>query len=427
MAANPYPNLGWNPAPGVPGEVAALQQKVKAAAAALNSSYQQIERLLGESAHWEGDAADAFHDALDGELPKYMQNAGHSLDKAAAWLDVWNGDLSSHRDLAKKYDEEAGDKKSAAEKAKQHHDEAAQHPDLQLAGKEFPSQQEADAATARLRAAERSLNEATTQLDNANQAYADVITKARALENEHKDKADVIAKKLDEADDELAPKEPGWLSKTLEGIGDFLKDLGQTLLDHAGTIGAIAGLLALFPTPLAPAFAAIAIVASAASLAKNLSSEDFRDSLTGQYGWNAGLTAWGSLVGDTMGVVPGIGILARAGSEVGLASAVAREGGEAMSLGAKAGTFASEVKAVNSYRALDVATSPTKGLDWTLNGINTAANSISSAETIGWLPEDGIGHDSTETTKAGVAASGAAGTLGTFGTDIAELARSIRL
>lgn len=172
----------------------------------------------------------------------------------------------------------------------------------------------------------------------------------------------------------------------------------------------------LLPSPPSPSWPAPA---------KNFSSEDFRDSLTGQYGWKAGLTAWGSLVGDTLGVVPGVGILARAGSEVGLASAVAQEGGEAMSLGAKAGTFAREVKAVNS--TVEVATSPTTGLDWTLNGINTAANSISSAETIGWLPEDGIGHNSTEATKAGVAASGVAGTLGTFGTDIAELARSIRL
>ncbi|GGY19977.1 putative T7SS-secreted protein [Streptomyces djakartensis] len=427
MATNPYPNLGWNPVPGIPAEVAALQRKVKAAANALDSSHRQIERLLGESAHWEGDAADAFRDALDGELPNYMKNAARSLDKAAASLDAWNGDLSSHRELAKKYDEEAGEKKSAAEKAKQRHDEAAKHPDLQLGGKEYPSQQEADAATARLRAAERSLNEATTQLNNANQAYEDVLTKARTLENENKEKAEGVAKKLDEADDKLAPKEPGWFGKTLEAIGTALKEVGQFLLDHAGTIGAIAGLLALFPTPLAPAFAAIAMVASAAALSKNLASEDFRDSLMGEHGWKAGLTAWGSVVGDTLGVVPGVGILARAGSEVGLAAAVAREGGEAMSLGSRATTFATEVRAVNWDRAVDVATAPSKLRDWALNGVNATANVVSSAETAGLLPEDGIGHDSTEATKAGVALSGATGTLATFGTDIAELAGSIRL
>ncbi|GAA4787346.1 putative T7SS-secreted protein [Streptomyces ziwulingensis] len=427
MAANPYPNLGWNPVPGIPAEVAALQQKVKAAASALDNSHRQIEKLLGESAHWEGDAADAFRDALDGELPKYMGNAARSLEKAAAWLDIWNGDLSSHRDLAKKYDEEAGEKKAAAEKAKRHHDDAAGHPDLQLAGRQFPSQQEADAATARLRAAERSLNAATTQVDNANQAYQDVLTKARRLENENRGKAVTVAQKLDEADDKLAPKEPGWLSRSLEAIGEALKGAGQFLLDHAGTIGAIAGLLALFPTPLAPAFAAIAIVASAAALGKNLSSGDFRDSLMGEHGWKAGLTAWGSVVGDTLGVVPGVGMLARAGSEVGLAAAVARESGEAMSLGSKVTSFAGEVKAVNWNRAVDTATSPSMVRDWALNGLNATANTVSSVETAGLLPDDGIGHDSTEATKAGVALSGAAGTLGTFGTDLVELAGSIRL
>ncbi|MET7478706.1 putative T7SS-secreted protein [Streptomyces sp. NPDC005648] len=427
MSANPYPNLGWNPVPGVPGEVAELQRKVKAAATALNSSYRQIDKLLGESSHWEGDAADAFRDALDGELPKYMKNAAHSMDKAAAWLEVWNGDLSSHRDLAKKYDEDAGEKKADAEKAKLRYDDAAQHPDLQLAGKEFASQDEADAATARLRAAEHSLNEASTHLNKANEAYADVITKAQALETEHTDRARTIAGKLDEADDKLAPKEPGWFSKTLDGIGDALKNVGEFLLDHAGTIGAIAGLLALFPTPLAPAFAAVAIVASAASMGKNLSSEDFRDSLMGKYGWREGLTAWGSAVGDTLGMVPGVGILARAGSEVGLAAGVARESGEAMSLGAKASSFGGEVKAVNWDRAVDLATSPTKMRDWALNGVNATANTVSSAETLGLLPEDGVGHDSTEATKAGVALSGAKDTLSVFGSDIAELARGIRL
>ncbi|MGW0613584.1 hypothetical protein [Streptomyces sp. NPDC002788] len=76
---------------------------------------------------------------------------------------------------------------------------------------------------------------------------------------------------------------------------------------------------------------------------------------------------------------------------------------------------------------MDVATAPSKLRDWALNGVNATANVVSSAETAGLLPEDGIGHDSTEATKASVALSGAAGTLGTFGTDIVELAGSIRL
>jgi hypothetical protein len=429
MGANPYPNLGWNPVTGMPGEVSALQQKVQAAASALSSSHAQIEKLLGESSHWEGEAANAFRDALDGELPTYMKNAAHSLEKASAWLGTWHGDLTSHRDLAQKYDGEAGEKKTAADNAKARHDEAGRDPDLQLAGKQYPSQEKADAATARLRAAEKSLGEAATHLTNANAAYDDVITKARTLETEHGDRAGVVAGKLDEADDKLAPKEPGWFSKTLDAIGEGLKAAGQFLLDHAGTIGAIAGLLALFPTPLAPLFAGIAIVASAASMGKNLADEDFRDALTGKYGWKEGLTAGASLVGDGLGMVPGVGVLARAGSEAGLAAAVAREGGEALSLGAKASAFTSEVVPTFTYKAFDAATAHGVGKAWDFatNGVNVVANVGSSLETEGVLPDGGPGHDSTEATKAAAAAKGGVAAASDITKDIGELIRSVRL
>ncbi|MDG4856953.1 hypothetical protein P8605_02050 [Streptomyces sp. T-3] len=426
MATNPYPNLGWNPVPGMPAEVTALQRKVKAAASALTASHRQIESLLGASSSWEGDAADAFRDALEGDLPLYMKNAAHSLEKAANWLGTWDGDLTSHRDLAQKYDQDAGEKKTAAEKAKQRHEEAGKHPDLQLAGQQFPSQAEADAATDRLRAAERSLNEAATHLTHANTAYSDVIVKARTLEGEHAARAGTIASKLDEADDKLAPKEPGWFSKTLDAIGEGLKAAGEFLLDHAGTIGAVAGLLALFPTPLAPIFAGVAIAASAASLSKNLASEDFRDSLSGEYGWKEGATAWASLGGDVLGAVPGAGVLARAGGEAGLAAAVAREGGEAMSAGAKAQRFVGEILPAHSYKAYDAATS-SRLRDYAVNGVNVLANGASSLETAEKLPDTGLGHDAAETTKGAVAASGGKATLSAFGRDLGELARGIRL
>ncbi|MFD8589501.1 putative T7SS-secreted protein [Streptomyces sp. NPDC059637] len=426
MAANPYTHLGWNPVPGIPEEVSALHTKVNAAATALRNSHQQVEKLLGESTYWQGDAADAFRDALDGDLPLFMKNAARSLEKAADALSGWYDDLTTNRDLAKKYDEAAGEKKDAAEKAKQRYDEAARHPDLKLANKEFPTQEEADAATERLRAAERALNEATTSLNKANTAYDDVITKARALEDQHDNEADAAAKKLDEADDKLAPKEPGWFSKTLDAIGEGLAAAGKFLLDHAGTIGAVAGLLALLPTPLAPVFAGIAVVASAASLGKNLASEDFRDSLMGKYGWKEGLTAWASVGGDTLGMVPGVGALARAGSEAGLAAAIAREGGEAMSLGAKASAFTGEIVPAFSFKALDVATSA-KNIDYAFNGINVAANTASSLETLKVIPDEGIGHDSAEATKAVAAGRGAPGAFGEITTDVAELVRGIRL
>ncbi|WP_206324110.1 putative T7SS-secreted protein [Streptomyces sp. HNM0574] len=428
MAANPYPHLGWNPVPGIPAEVEALRTKVESAAKALRTSHRQIERLVGESEHWEGDAATAFREALQDELPEYMKNAARSMEKAAAELKDWDATLGSHRELARKYDDEAKDKKAAAGTAKDRYDEAAKHPDLGLGGKQYPTQAEADAATDRLRAAERRLSEASAAVEKANTAYDDVVKKAGELEKTHGEEAGKTAGKLDEADDKLAPKEPGWLSEGLSWVGDRLKDVGQFLLDHAGTIGAVAGLLALLPTPLAPAFAAVAVVASAASMAKNLSSEDFRDSLTGKHGGMEQFSAIASLGGDALGVVPGLGALGKAGGEVSMLAGAAREGGEVMSAGAKASTFGKEAVEAFRFKALDVATDPNTGvLQYAVNGANVAANTASSLETAGVLPSEGYGHNSAEVTKAGAASFGAWGTGAEFVSDMGDLVAGMRL
>jgi hypothetical protein len=428
VMANPYPHLGWNPVPGIPSEVQSLKNKVTKAATALRSCHSQIERLLGESSHWEGDAADAFREKLDSDLPKYMKDAATSMEKAAAQLAKWDSDLTSNRELAKKYDDEAREKKEAAGTAKERQDAAQKDPDLNLGGKEYPSQAEADAATARLRAAEGRLKEASASLEKANEAYNDVIEKAKKLEEEHEREANKVADELDKADDDLAPEEPGWLSKTLSAIGDGLAAAGQFLLDHAGTIGAIAGLLALFPTPLAPLFAGIAVVASAASLGKNLASEDFRDSLMGKYGWGQGLTAWGSVAGDTLGMLPGVGALGKAGGEVSVLSGAAREGGEAMSAGSKAAAFGRETVEAFNFKALDTATDPNTGmLQYGINGANVLANGASSLETAGVLPDAGPSHYGAEATKAGAAAYGAGGNASDAARGISDLVTGLRL
>ncbi|MEV0096614.1 putative T7SS-secreted protein [Streptomyces sp. NPDC050738] len=422
----PYPNLGWDPAPGVPTEVNALQSKVTSAATALRNCHAQLQKLIGESSYWEGDAATAFREAIDGELPTYIKNAARSLEKASAQLKIWDGDLTSNRDLAKKYDEAAAEKKTATVTAQRRHDAAAGHPDLKLAGQTFPSQEEADTATERLRAAEKSLGEATTALNSANAAYDDVIRKAEELEHQHTDQAEGIARALDDATDKLAPREPGWLSKAVDAIWDGIKAVGDFLYEHAGTIGAIAGMLALFPTPLAPLFAGIAVVASAASMTKNMTDPEFRSALWGdKAGWNMDtFSAWSSVAGDALGVVPGIGALGTAGKEVAGAARMAGEGGEVVSASAKATEFVKDVVPAFSRTAETSAREGAAGIaaggkeaakrvaDISVNGVNVGANLVSSGESLGVVPEEGAAHNTAEVLKSGATLHSLAGLLG---------------
>ncbi|MGW3036904.1 putative T7SS-secreted protein [Streptomyces sp. NPDC001178] len=422
MAANPYPHLGWNPVPGIPSEVNALRQKVASAATALRSCHTQLDKLIGESSYWEGDAAKAFRDAIDGELPTYIKNAARSLEKAAAQLGKWDCDLTSNRDLAQKYDAAAAEKKSAVASAKERHAEAEKHPDLRLAGQQFPTQEEADAATARLRAAERSLNEATIALNKANGEYNDIIAKAEVLEHTHTDNAETVAKSLDDATDKLAPQEPGWLSKAVDAIWDGIKATGDFLLEHAGTIGAIAGLLALFPTPLTPLFAGIAVVASAASMSKNLADPKFRSDLFGGGSGMDTFSAWASLAGDAVGMIPGGTALAAAGREVAEGVSMAGRMGVAVSRSEKAGAFVKEIVPAFSKEATEGTADAWRAAregaggsaklmgSITAGGLNVAANLVSSAESMGMVS----GGDATDNA---VNSTTAAATM----RDIAEL------
>ncbi|MFF3908462.1 hypothetical protein ACFYZJ_21315 [Streptomyces sp. NPDC001848] len=424
MAANPYPNLGWNPVPGIPAEVDALRRKVASAATALRSCHTQLQKLIGESSYWQGDAAQAFRHAIDGELPTYIKNAARSLEKASVQLDKWDGYLTSHRDLAQKYDDAAAEKKAAITAATERHAQAEKDPDLKLAGHQFATQAEADAATARLRAAERNLNEATLALNKANGEYDDIIAKARVLETTHADNAETVAKSLDEATDKLAPKEPGWLSKAVDAMWDGIKETGEFLLEHAGTIGAIAGLLALFPTPLTPLFAGIAVVASAASMSKNLADAKFRSDLFGGGSGMDMFSAWASMAGDTVGMIPGGAALGAAAKEVAEGVGMAGRMGVAVSNAEKAGAFVREVvpafsktateETAESWRLARQGVGGSAKLMGaiTAGGLNTAANMVSSAESLGLVPDHGVEHNSAETTKAAATLHDIAGLLG---------------
>ncbi|WP_327353943.1 putative T7SS-secreted protein [Streptomyces sp. NBC_01304] len=419
MAANPYPNIGWNPAPGIPTEVNSLQKKVSAAATALDACHQQLSKLLGESSYWQGDAAEEFRKSLDGELPKYIKEAATSLRTASSQLHNWDGHLGANRELAQKYDLDSAEKKKALAQAKGVYEQASKHPDLKLAGQTFDSQEAADAATTRLRAAERSMNEASTAVNNANSSYEALNVKIKELETQHSDQAEVIAKALDGAT-KKAPDEPGFWSK----VGDILKSVGDFLKEHAGTIGAIAGLLALFPTPLAPLFAGIAVVASATSMAKNLSDPEFRSQLMGGGSGMDTFAAWASLAGDTVGMIPGGKALGTAAKEVTEGLADAGRWGVAVSQSEKAGAFVKEVVPAFSKNAADDVSDAWRAAgesaggsaklmgSITANGVNVAANLVSSAESMGLVDKDGGEHNAAESTKAAATAHSIAGLFG---------------
>lgn len=324
MAQNPYVHLGWNPVPGEPGEVEKLRTQLVNSASALQTAYQKIDKLLGESSFWEGDAAVGFREALDGDLPKYMKDAHKSLTLAAGHLGSWHGGLTGRRELAHKYEVEAADHKGDLKTANTRHDKAKQDPDLKLAGQTFQEGPELESAQARLNAANTRLSDAVTAVNNAQGALDDVLRKARELEGTHEAEARDLAKKLKDATNDLAPEEPGWLSKALSWIGDNLTNILSVL-------AAVAGLLALLCTgPFGVAMLLVAAGASLATAGSRLAKPEVRASLAdgftkGEFDADFWENAVG-LAGDAAGAVPGLGAVTR-GANGAIRSAI--HGGEA--------------------------------------------------------------------------------------------------
>ncbi|NBE54915.1 hypothetical protein [Streptomyces boluensis] len=337
MAQNPYVHLGWNPVTGEAGEVDKLRTQLTRSASALQTAYQKIDKLLGESSFWEGDAAVGFREALDGDLPKYMKDAHKSLTLAAGHLGTWHGGLTSRKELAHKYDAEAADHSGDLRTANSQHESAKQNPDLKLKDQKFAEGPELDAAQARLNAANSRLNEAVAAVNKAQAALDEVMRKARELESTHEAEARDLATKLKDSTKDLAPEEPGWLSKALSWIGDNLTDILSVL-------AAVAGLLALLCTgPFGVAFLLAAGALSLATMGSRLADPQVRASLAdgftkGEFDADFWENSVG-LAGDALGAVPGVGAVTR-----GMNGAIqsTRAASEAVSAGQFLGRFADD-------------------------------------------------------------------------------------
>ncbi len=337
VAQNPYVHLGWNPVPGQPGEVAKLRTQLANSANALQTAYEKIDKLLGESSFWEGDAAVGFREALDGDLPKYMKDAHTSLTQAAGHLGTWHDGLTSRRELAHKYDAEAADHKGDLKTANSRHEAAQKDPDLKLAGRTFTEGPELEAAQARLNAANDRLSDAVTAVNNAQGALDAVMRKARELEGTHEAEARALATALKDSTKNLAPEEPGWLSKALSWIGDNLTNILSVL-------AAVAGLLALLCTgPFGIAMLLAAGALSLATMASRLSDPKVRESLKdgvtkGEFDADFWENSVG-LAGDFLGAVPGLGAVSR-GLNGAIRSTI--NASEAVSAGQFLGRFADD-------------------------------------------------------------------------------------
>ena len=250
MAADPYPNLGYDPCPGdVPG-----YQALAAYASRSAATLADAVRTLGSagSQQWRGQAADAFRAHVRTDVLPLAGQASDSVGRAATALRGWAITLAGLQDEARVLDRQATPYSEQLTVT------------LRAAGISAPAVPPYPASVTPARQAR--LEEATTALaaigaraDDIHARYLTAIQRASS--------------QLDDAGN-MAPHPPGLFSSlwhdaasdwdtAARGLDEFVHD--KALLEFvsgvANLVATVAGLLALFP-PLTLVLGPIAIGAA---------------------------------------------------------------------------------------------------------------------------------------------------------------------
>lgn len=312
-----YPNLGFNPVPGMPADVEAMGATLGQAVDSMQQSGSLLDQMRDStSGVWQGDAGDAFREHFNGKLATDLQNAHTSLNSAVGVLKSWHGDLLGFKDTAAKLDQMAGDAKQAAQRADDALKQAQGNPDLKLAGQFFNTQQELQAAQSRIDSAESAVRDAGNAAQNAHDELSSVMKRAEELAAQHEQVARKYAQELEQATKGLAPHKPGFFSsmwndftKGLGAVGNWVKNHLDVIHSVLSTISAIAGLVALCtPPPIDVIAGAVAIGAGVGALACDLANPKVRDAvgglLTGHFTM-ANLKNASAMGLDALSLIPG--------------------------------------------------------------------------------------------------------------------------
>ncbi|MGW7084034.1 putative T7SS-secreted protein [Streptomyces sp. NPDC054871] len=318
-----YPDLGFNPVPGDCDVVKALHKKLTGCAKVLHETHGVVTKLM-DGSYWEGDAAVAFREQIDGgPLPKNLQNAANSISKAAKHLNRWHGELDEYQGRAKRLNADAKEARAALEAAQGRADTAGKDPDLDKKG---AGRDQAKKAETR---ANNKVDDAQAELDR-------ILRKARDLAYEHEERSRYRAGKIRDATHRLAPHEPGRFDKTMDWVKENLPDI-------LSSVAAVVGLAALFVLTGGTA-AAVLLLAAAALSATALTLRVTQDPTVWaslKDGFTKGeldTDFWSNAVtlgGDALGAVPGIGAAWKGGAA---ALRGVGEAGEAVTLGTRLAT-----------------------------------------------------------------------------------------
>lgn len=300
-----WPGLGFDPAPGDPAHVGGLGRRLTDTARFLWATHEVLSAVRDQRGTWTGEASRAFAEKL-GALPRYLDDAQSSLQRAGGVLRVWESWLGGLQARARDLESSAVVARTRLAEAEDVERRARAHPDFGLVGRQLPAA-DLPEAQRRVNAAQAELNTAIATTAGLRASLEDLLRKGVALRAEHERDAARTADGVRRADDGLAPPEPAWYAQAVAWVVENLDLIG----DVAGLVSAVAGTLALVPV-LAPLAAPVALVSGGVALLAHGTDMAVHDR------WDDG-AAWFDLGADAIGLFPGVKALGAAADGMGSA------------------------------------------------------------------------------------------------------------
>lgn len=266
----------------------------------LKESYEVLDSVKKQKDTWTGAASKAFSEKL-GDLPGLLNDAHQSLLDAGKALSSWQSTLADHQRQAIELENQARQALSEAQKA----DAAAKDANAKASTPIMYDAGNAGAAQAAERKAQAASDAASQANHAANGAWdrlEDIRRQAHDLQDRWQDDAETVEDKLDDATD-IAPGMWDAIGDAFASMGDWVVNNLGKIGDIAGIVAAVAGALSFIPI-LAPITGPIALVAGGVALLAHGSE------MVTEGKWSDP-TAWVGLATDVLGVIPGVGAVAK--------------------------------------------------------------------------------------------------------------------
>ena len=251
--------LGFDPAPGDVSAVRAIVHRLDRGLGSVDSALSLLTH--GADASWQGEAADAFRDAMDADFQPQLEDIGDAFRTSRTALSLWADELADFQIRARELEDQAADALAQVVRHDAERDTLLNHARIATL---------TEAEQHDLRRASSLASTYSGQLDSlraqADRLQRDADARASTAAASLKESASTLSMHGGSFWDKVGSSLSDVWDAVSDGFDWFMTNVMPILEDIIDTIGPILAVVALF-TPFMPILGTIAIALAVAAVA----------------------------------------------------------------------------------------------------------------------------------------------------------------